>query len=103
MLLCDDEKKADLDYILRENLHPPNNKLLIENDAIDKKTGKPVLFTYLIDMPRLARFVSALELQEQNGTIICFDFQKNVLSKYCGEIVEFDTIIFEEFKKRFYQ
>ena len=100
-LLCDNSKKGELDCILMENLHPPNRMLLVENDAIDD-CGNPVLFAYLIDMPRLTRFNTSLSLQKQSGIIICFDFQKKILSEYCGERVTFDTIDFTKFKETFY-
>ena len=96
-LLCDGVKRDELDGILRENLHPPNDRIAIENDAIDDG-GKPVLFAYIIDMPRLSRFVAALEIQERTGTVICFDFQKEILSEYCGKRVSFDPIDFAKFE-----
>ncbi|MFR8542776.1 MAG: hypothetical protein ACLVD8_25700 [Enterocloster sp.] len=37
------------------------------------------LFCYFFDLPRIARFNSALDLMDSSGTIICFDFQADVL------------------------
>ena len=100
-LLCDREKRYKLDSILRQKLKPHNPSSLTENDAIDEN-GNPVLFAYLPDMPRLARFVGGLKLRNGTGTIICFDFQQEVLSKYCGELVDVRVIDFEEFMAMFY-
>jgi len=73
----------------------------IENDAIDQG-GNPVLFGYTCDMPRIARFNTALELQDKDGTLICFDYQREVLERYCGNRVQFQTISFEKFERRFF-
>lgn len=73
----------------------------IENDAIDKN-GDPVLFAYSCDMPRIARYNTALELQGKNGTLICFDYQQNVLERYCGSRIRFQTIGFDKFERRFF-
>jgi len=100
-LLCDIDKRKELNSILRENLYPPDRNTGIENDAVDEN-GDPVLYAYLIDMPRLARFVSMLELQDRTGTVICFDFQKEILSKFCGGRVEFETIDFKKFEGSFF-
>lgn len=101
-LLCDGAMRAELDEILRQNLNPPDKQLHIENDAIDKESGRPVLFAYLPDMPRLARFCTSLVRQEQTGSVICFDFQEKALSEYCGNIVEFEAIDFAEFERSFF-
>lgn len=100
-LLCDNEKRNKLEEILSKNLHPPDHKLLIENDGIDE-AGNPVLFAYSFDMPRISRFNSALNLQNREGTLISFDFQKEVLRKYCSALVDIQTIDFDKFERRFF-
>ena len=99
-LLCDYNMQNELNGILCGTLNPPDKGITIENDAFDDG-GNPVLLSYLIDMPRLVRFYSALNLQDRTGTVICFDFQKDILLKCCGERVSFETIDFIEFKRRF--
>ena len=61
-----------------------------------------MLFGYLLDIPRIHRFCNALQLQERHGTLICFDFQKEVLERCYGGLVTFETISFEKFERRFY-
>ena len=100
-LFYDRDKRIEIDEILCENLHPPDRQYITENDAIDEN-GNPVLYSYLPDMPRLARYVNALKLHERTGTVICFDFQKEALAKYCGEQIIFDTIDFDEFERSFF-
>lgn len=102
-LLCDRDRRDEFDRVLVDNmsLSARSRSGLIENDAMDEQ-GNPVLFAYLPDMPRLARFVSALSLHDKVGTVICFDFQEGILSKYCGKQVGFYTIDFDEFVEAFF-
>lgn len=100
-LLCDPDRRGELDRILSQGLNAGEANGIIENDAVDGN-GAPVLFGYLLDIPRIHRFCNALQLQERNGTLICFDFQKEVLERCYGGLVTFETISFEKFERRFY-
>jgi len=99
-LLCNTDLTSELDHILSEGLRPQNKNGSIENDAIDSD-GNPVLFGYFFDFPRIARFNTAINLQNQHGTIICFDFQIETLHHYCHNI-RFQTIDFTRFERRFF-
>ena len=99
-LLCDPEKRAALNQLLSSDLNAKEPGWLVENDAIDQD-GDPVLFAYDFDMTRIVRFTTALELHGRRGTILCFDFQADVLRRYCGGRVRFQTIGFEKFEGRF--
>lgn len=100
-LLCDIGRKAELDRILMQGLYEKDDGLTVENDAMDEK-GNPVLFGYFLDIPRINRFCTALQLQGRRGTIICFDFQKEALACFCGGQVELSAISFEKFERRFF-
>lgn len=100
-LLCEPEKRTELDHMLMQGFSTKNPGLPIEHDALDQ-TGTPVLFGYLLDIPRINRFHTALQLQERTGILICFDFQKEVFHRFCGRRVEFSTISFEKFERRFF-
>lgn len=100
-LLCSPEQTAELNQILSQGLTSRELGWHIENDAIDS-AGEPILFGYFFDMPRIARFCTGLELQQKNGTLICFDFQKEALLRCCGSRVRFQTIDFEKFERRFF-
>ena len=100
-LLCDRDKTNHLNYILGENLFGRDSGMLIENDAVDEN-NEPVLFAYDCDMPRITRFNSALNTYGRNGTIICFDFQAEVLRRFCCENVKFQTIDSKKFEGRFF-
>ena len=100
-LLCDTDGRGELDRILSQGLNAGEPYGIIENDAVDKN-GAPVLFGYLPDIPRIHRFCNALQLQGRHGTLICFDFQREVLERCYGGLVAFETISFEKFERRFY-
>lgn len=100
LLYCP-EQTAELDRILTQGLRSREPDWYMENDAIDS-AGEPVLFGYFFDMPRIARFCTALELQKRSGTLICFDFQKEVLLRCYGSRIRFQTIDFEKFERRFF-
>lgn len=99
-LLCHSELSHALDEILVGDLEPAQPGLPIENDAMEN--GRPVLLCYTCDLPRIKRFHSALQLQNKTGTIICFDYQADVLRRYCGDTVTFQTIDFEKWERRFF-
>ena len=100
-LLCDPGKTAELDRILLQGLTARQPGLAIEHDGVSPD-GSPVLFGYFCDLPRIARFNTSLELSERPGTLICFDFQAEVLRSYCGSRVRFQTIDFTKFEGRLF-
>jgi len=100
-LLCDPEKTKELNYILSQDLYEHDPNMIVENDAVDKN-GYPVLFAYDCDMPRIFRFNSALKTYNRKGIIICFDFQSDVLKRYCCDNVIFEPINTDKFKRRFF-
>lgn len=99
-LLCDAEKTIELNKMLADGLYPRSPAMVIENDAVDEE-GNPVLLSYFCDLPRLTRFVNALSLHDRTGTLFCFDFQKEVLQRFCGERVQIETIDLIKFERRF--
>nr|WP_300840341.1 hypothetical protein [uncultured Acetatifactor sp.] len=100
-LLCDMGRRAELDRILMQGLCEGNAGFTAENDAMDE-AGCPVLFGYFLDIPRINRFCTALQIQDRKGTLICFDFQREVLERFCGGWVELSAISFEKFERRFF-
>lgn len=100
-LLCDPVKTAELDRILSQGLSAGNPGRAMEQDAAEPD-GTPVLFGYFCDLPRIVRFNTSLELMERPGTLICFDFQADVLRRYCGDRVRLQTIDFTKFEGRLF-
>ena len=100
-LLCDPLKTAELNRILSQGLIAGNAGKAIEQDAAEQD-GTPVLFGYSCDLPRITRFSTSLDLMERPGTLICFDFQADVLRRYCGSRVRFQTIDFTKFEGRLF-
>lgn len=99
-LLRDPVRTADLDRTLMQGLHPREPDSLIEQDAIDGE-GNPVLFGYFLDIPRINRFLTGLQLRERKGILICFDFQEEALRSCCSGDITIQTICFEKFERRF--
>ena len=100
-LLCDVGRRQELDSILMQGLAGRDGGLTVENDSVDEK-GNPVLFGYFLDIPRISRFCTALQLQDRQGTMVCFDFQEDALRRFCGKQVALSTISFEKFERRFF-
>ncbi len=100
-LLCSTAKRSALDCILSQDLLARDPGLSIVNDAIDRN-GNPVLFGYLMDIPRINRFCNGLALHQRKGTLICFDFQSEVLRSFCGSMVHIQAIRFDKFEGSFF-
>lgn len=78
-------------------------KLISSNyyDAIDQE-NRVVLFAYDFDMPRIAKFNNSVQLRNTKGVLICFDFQKETLYKYCTDQIEIQTIDLAKVERRFF-
>ncbi len=100
MLLCSSAMRTQLEDILKTDLCEGDEGFTIENDAFDRD-GNPVLFSYLCDLPCIQRFDTALRLQNKSGTIICFDFQKEILARYCNKKIHLQTIDFDKWERSF--
>lgn len=99
-ILSDDNIRYSLDLTLKKDLLPVSRKFNLDNDAADTD-GNPVLFAYNMDLPRIVRFNASLHIHHLKGVVICFDFQKDMLSRYCGEYISFQTINKEKFERGF--
>lgn len=98
-LLCSPKLRNDLRTLLLSDLQPPCSDYGLDHDAT--MDGIPVLLGFDFDLLRLSRYHTALSLQEITGHLICFDFQKDVLRQYFGDIVTIETIALEKFERRF--
>lgn len=98
-LLCSPKLRSDLRTLLLSDLHPPCPDYGLEHDAT--LDGIPVLLGFDFDMLRLSRYRTALSLQGLSGHLICFDFQKEVLAQFFGDLVTIETIDLEKFERRF--
>lgn len=99
-LLCDPARQAAFSKTLLSELRAPPHSLPVEYDAVDK-AGRPVLFAYLPDIPRLGRFLAGLSLHGLQGCIACFDFQAQALESCCGKNVTILPISFDQFERGF--
>lgn len=94
--LCD-----ELDELLTSDLCPAYSGYRIENDAMTED-GIPVLLAYKCDLKRIKKFYTGLTLHNKQGIIYCFDYQAEVLSKFCTKGVEFQTLDFKKTERRFF-
>ncbi len=97
-ILCDTQLRENLNDILKEDLKPPIMGSLFEHDAMTRD-GKPVLLAYDCDLRRISSFESMLSIQAKTGVLICFDFQSNIIGRFCGERVKIQTIDYEKMKR----
>jgi len=100
-LLCHPELCDELDEILTDDLCPSRSGALIEHDAMTED-GKPVLLSYKCDLRRIRKFDTALRMRDRRGIIICFDYQAEVLRRYCSPLIEFQTLDYEKTERRFF-
>lgn len=86
-----------LNQVLSKGMNPRSKRLPLEHDAVDPH-GNPILYGYFMDMPRICKFCTALELQNRTGTLVCFDYQMEALQDVFGPYLKFQTISFDKFE-----
>jgi hypothetical protein len=94
-LLCCDDKVDVLRRSISNSFMPKNIHYPIEHDALTED-GIPVLFCWLLDIPRLLRFFSGLSRSEVTGRVMAFEFQRDLIEGYLGSKVEFAPISFDK-------
>lgn len=101
-LLCSKAMTERLEDILCNDLYESETAVNFECDAFDAG-GVPVLLSFFCDLPRIKRFDTALQLQNKSGTLICFDFQRDALERYCSKKITFKTIDFQKWERSFFE
>lgn len=86
--------------LLGASYHDQETTYPVENDAIDED-GNPVLFGCTCDLVRIKRFINAID-GNRKGTIVCFDFQKDILQSVCNKQIELKIVSFEKWERRFF-
>ncbi|WP_242877694.1 hypothetical protein [Eisenbergiella tayi] len=97
-LLCNPQISTVLRQLLLSDLQPPSAEIGLEHDAFLE--GRPVLLAFDFDMQRITHFRTALSFRQLFGNLICFDFQRNVMQQYFGELASVTTINLEKLKRR---
>ena len=87
--------------LLLSDLSSPDLQCSIPHDA-KTADGKLVLLGYDFDMLRIKQFMTGISLWDMSGDLICFDFQKDILSKMSTASVTLTTIDFTKFERRFF-
>ena len=99
-LLCSPTIQEQLDTLLLSDMFPKESSAF-EHDALNT-VGIPVLLAYDFDMLRINKFNAALSIFEKKGMIICFDFQLPILQNTLGSNIQYSSIDFSKFKRRFF-
>lgn len=100
-LLCNPDMCEELDELLVSDLYPANNGYRVENDAMTED-DEPVLIAYKCDLKRIKKFYTGLKLHDKHGIIYCFDYQAEVLRRFCGDRVELKTLDVKKTERRFF-
>ena len=96
-ILCNHEVWESTESMLASDFHPATVSIC---DAADED-GNPVLFAYVMDLKRIKNFTAWMSVHNQTGSIICFDFQRDVLTKFCGENIRLEALDAEKYRRRF--
>lgn len=100
-MMCSTEKSELMLELLGNSYYDQDPTYPIENDAIDED-GNPVLFGCTLDLVRIKRFINAID-GNRKGTIVCFDFQKDILQSVCDEQqIELKIVSFEKWERRLF-
>ena len=99
-MMCSTEKNELMLDLLGDSYYDQDPTYPIENDAIDED-GNPVLFACTCDLVRIKRFINAID-DKRRGTIVCFDFQKDILQSVCNEQIELKIVSFEKWERRLF-
>jgi hypothetical protein len=100
-LLCDNARMTELSKAMQKELLPADSKHPIEHDALTKD-GSPVLFCCLLNIPRLMKFKTGLQIHDKVGTVVAFDFQKDMLCDYLGNTANVITLCLEKIAEHLY-
>lgn len=100
-LLVRPQMLQQLDWLLLSDYFSRQEELPIEHDGIDSQ-NHPVLLAYDFDMQRINRFNTGLNVYDLSGILVCFDFQIPCLRKYLTADIQFSSIDFQKFKRRFF-
>ena len=102
-LLTDTERWAAVEKVLSEDkgMEPTPAHYSIECDGMTPD-GRPVLNCCLLNVPRLVKYQSGLDLQDKYGLVYCFDFQKEFIGRYLGERAELKDVSYEKLKEKLY-
>lgn len=99
-LLNDPEIYQCLLSVLSEDLEKNLGGIHMEYDG-NNPEGLPTLICIDCDLKRLTQFITQLRYIGRRGEVICFDFQKEAIKRYCGEETKISTVDLETVRTRF--
>ena len=90
-LLTNYEKRRKIRDMVMQSFRITNNMLPFASDGVDSEE-RATLLAYEFDMEKIRKFKSGIEMFEEPGIVICFDFQREVLEKYFGKLARIVTL-----------
>ena len=99
-LMYDAEAYQSLLAVLAEDLQQKEGQPFIIQDGYNQN-GQPALICVDCDLKRLIQFQTQFSYLGVQGEVICFDFQKEAIEKYCGEQTKISTVNLETVRKNF--
>jgi len=90
-LLVDNKRLKDMKRQLIDELEIKIDFRPYSSDGKDKY-DRAILFAYDFDLEKIRKFKSGLEMFEEIGIVVCFEFQKKVLEEYFGGLADFIVI-----------
>jgi len=96
-ILCDTDIRESTEAMLATDFKPATTSIC---NAVDED-GHLILFAYTLDLRRIKSFTAWIAAHNKKGRIFCFDFQKDVLQKFCGEHILVETLDTEKYRKEF--
>jgi len=89
--LSDTNRRKKMREAVLNNYRVDTGTLPFASDGVDDK-GRVTLLAYEFDMEKIRKFKSGVELFEQPGKVICFEFQKKVLEEYFEGLVDIEVL-----------
>lgn len=90
-ILSDCNTRENIKELVMQSFRINTNTLPFASDGVDTQE-RPALLAYEFDMEKIRRFKNGLEMFEERGIVICFDFQRRVLEEYFGELARIVTL-----------
>jgi len=90
-LLVDNKGLEDIKWQLIDDLEIKTDFRPYLSDGKDKY-DRPILFAYDFNLEKIRKFKSGLEMFEEMGFVVCFEFQQKVLEEYFEGLAEIIVI-----------
>jgi len=90
-ILSDYTLRKKIKKLVMQSFRINANILPFASNGVDSE-DRAVLLAYEFDMEKIRKFKSGLEMFEEKGIVICFEFQRKVLEEYFGNLARIITV-----------